>query len=109
MRSVWTRVTIAFVIVVESLSAQSSPGDLLSRALRNPNDDVVLHEVASTFRNTKDPAVLAQLRELFQMVTEKRMRQNLGIFIAVSRSSTSFAVAFREKIRTALQSHSCLI
>ncbi len=84
MRSARTFATIVFVNVVAGLNAQIAPSQVLTRALQNPNDEGAIHEVIFAFHNEKDPAAFAQLRALFQVVTDKRLRRDLGILMFVT-------------------------
>ena len=72
---------IAVLLSAATLRAQSAPNELILRAMQSPNDEQIIAEVASAFRDAKDPAIFAQLRELFLVVTEKHLRGKLGILM----------------------------
>jgi hypothetical protein len=75
--SVW----LLFPVCIMQLGAQSPTEDLLSKALQHPGDERAVSDVMHTYRDTKDPGVLAKLNELFQRVQQKSLRQGLALFM----------------------------
>src|SRR5437879_3091394 len=84
MRTAHTIRSAMFFTCVAGLQAQTPAADFLSRALQNPSDERMVNQVVAAFHDTKDPAALASLRELFQKVPEKSEQRSLAILLWVA-------------------------
>jgi HEAT repeat protein len=76
-----TALCLAFVFTSALLQAQAPSDELLAKAPQNPNDENVVDQAISAFHNTKDPATLSKLRDLFQAITVRPLRRNFAAFM----------------------------
>ena len=84
MRTAQTITAVMLWIFSADLQAQTRAAELLSRALHNPTDERVVQRVVEAFHDTKDPAALASLRELFQRVPQKSEQRALAILLRIT-------------------------